>query len=90
MSQVLKYGIPVIQRLLCENPVCDNSATMIAHVAAPGSWEKGGSPESQHPESQHPEQEICGCDEHIRQLITGRRVLRYTLLTTPGQPNPTK
>jgi hypothetical protein len=88
MSQVLKYGIPVIQRLLCENPVCDNLATMIAHVASP--LARGTLQESNLTGGLFSEQEICGCDEHIRQLITGRRVVRYTLLATPGQPNPTK
>jgi hypothetical protein len=72
MSQVLKYGFPTTQRLLCENPVCEEPASMIAHVSA-------STPDTH--------AEICGCDAHIKQLITGRRVLKFVALTTPGQRN---
>lgn len=34
MSQVLQYGFPNAERLLCDNPACEELATHIAQVYA--------------------------------------------------------
>jgi hypothetical protein len=74
MSQVLKYGFPTESRLLCENPVCEASATTIALI--PGKPGIDSKPT-----------EICGCQEHINRLVTGRRVIKFITLKVPGQHN---
>ncbi len=77
MSQVLRYGFPTESRLLCENPICEASATTIAQLA-------------QHPvgsDTSKPLPEICGCDEHIKQLTIGRQIAKLTHLKVAGQRN---
>jgi len=74
MSQVLKYGFPQESRLLCENPVCEASATTIAML--PGKPGIDSKPI-----------EVCGCQEHINRLVTGKRVVKFIALKVAGQRN---
>lgn len=79
MSQVLQYGVPQADWLLCENPICDERATVIATVKA--------SPSSTNATGQAATQEVCGCATHISQLTTDRHVLKLDQLHKPGERN---
>jgi hypothetical protein len=74
MSQVLRYGFPSGQRILCDNPACERPADQIATV------DNGLDPAKQ----------ISGCNDHIAQLITGQKIVKLTPLAVPGQYNKTR
>jgi hypothetical protein len=72
MSQVMQYGFPSRDWLLCENPVCEEKATFVA---------TGGDPRPGTP------REIFGCTDHISQLTVGKPAMRLVKLKTPGERN---
>lgn len=79
MSQVLQYGVPQADWLLCENPICEEKATMIATVKAASS--------STNATGQAATQEICGCATHINQLMQDRVLVKLDQLRQPGERN---
>jgi hypothetical protein len=70
------FNFPQGGRLLCENPICEASATTIAQLPVPAGVDPTGTPP-----------EICGCAEHINQLIIGKRVVRLIQLKVAGRRN---
>lgn len=72
MSQVLKFGLPIGEKLLCDSPVCELPAETIVQVARPG---------------QEPPGEVFGCAAHLSNLLIGKRVLNVHKLKIPGQRN---
>jgi hypothetical protein len=74
MSQVMQYGFPARDWLLCENPVCEEKATFVAFEVLPVPLPSRGKA-----------MEIYGCTEHISQLTLGRPTMRLVKLKTPGE-----
>lgn len=72
MSQVLRYGFPAQDWLLCENPVCEDKATFMAtEVLSNATGNK----------------EIFGCTDHISQLTAHKPSMRLVKLKVPGERN---
>lgn len=74
MSQVMQYGFPVHDWLLCENPVCEEKATFLATETGPNAKDN---------------KEVFGCTEHISQLTLHKPSMRLVKLKTPGERNVT-
>jgi hypothetical protein len=72
MSQVLQYGFPVHDWLLCENPVCEDRATFMATEVGTNIKDP---------------KEIFGCIEHISQLTIAKPSMRLVKLKVPGERN---
>jgi hypothetical protein len=71
MSQVLRYGFPAADWLLCENPVCEDRAMFMATEALATGKSK----------------EVFGCTEHISQLTLHKPSMRLVKLKVPGERN---
>lgn len=73
MSQVLKYGVPGSDRLVCDNPVCEELATHLLTVV------NGSGDATQ------PTKEICACPAHLEHLMGAYQLQRFRRLRVPGE-----
>lgn len=73
MSQVLQFGFPKADWLLCDHPVCRERATMVGESPVVGSDKPA---------------QLFGCPGHYSEMAKGRpNINRVIKLDTPGEWN---